>query len=59
MSDDGEERPCGWLKDRYGLSWQIVPTTLLELTADLDRERRPGVRGDAADGRWPPVCWPR
>jgi predicted 3-demethylubiquinone-9 3-methyltransferase (glyoxalase superfamily) len=39
LSEDGEEGPCGWLKDRYGLSWQIVPTALLELTADPDRER--------------------
>ena len=39
LSDGGEEGPCGWLKDRYGLSWQIVPTALLELTADPDRER--------------------
>jgi predicted 3-demethylubiquinone-9 3-methyltransferase (glyoxalase superfamily) len=35
----GEEGPCGWLKDRYGLSWQIVPTALLELGADPDRAR--------------------
>src|SRR6185312_14265230 len=39
LSDGGEEGPCGWLKDRFGLSWQIVPTALLELTADPDRER--------------------
>jgi predicted 3-demethylubiquinone-9 3-methyltransferase (glyoxalase superfamily) len=39
LSDDGEEGPCGWLKDRYGVSWQIVPTVLLELIADPDREK--------------------
>jgi predicted 3-demethylubiquinone-9 3-methyltransferase (glyoxalase superfamily) len=39
LGDGGEEGPCGWLKDRYGLSWQIVPTALLELTADPDRAR--------------------
>ena len=39
LSDGGEESACGWLKDRYGLSWQIVPTALLELTADPDRDR--------------------
>jgi len=39
LSDGGEESACGWLKDRYGLSWQIVPTALLELTADPDRKR--------------------
>ena len=39
LSDGGEESACGWLKDRYGLSWQIIPTALLELTADPDRAR--------------------
>ncbi|OAN41547.1 VOC family protein [Mycolicibacterium iranicum] len=32
----GEESQCGWLKDRYGLSWQIVPDRLMELTTDRD-----------------------
>jgi predicted 3-demethylubiquinone-9 3-methyltransferase (glyoxalase superfamily) len=36
LSDGGEEGPCGWLKDRYGLSWQIVPRTLTELLSDPD-----------------------
>lgn len=35
-SDGGEEGPCGWLKDKYGLSWQIVPKTLNELLSDPD-----------------------
>jgi predicted 3-demethylubiquinone-9 3-methyltransferase (glyoxalase superfamily) len=39
LSDGGEEGPCGWLKDRFGLSWQVVPTVLFELLADPDRER--------------------
>ena len=39
LSEGGEEGPCGWLKDRFGLSWQIVPTRLNELLADPDRER--------------------
>ena len=39
LSEGGEEGPCGWLKDKYGLSWQIVPTALLELLADPDREK--------------------
>jgi predicted 3-demethylubiquinone-9 3-methyltransferase (glyoxalase superfamily) len=38
LSEGGEEGPCGWLKDRYGLSWQIVPARLRELLADPDRE---------------------
>ena len=37
LSEGGEEGPCGWLKDRFGLSWQIVPTRLNELVADPDR----------------------
>lgn len=36
LSEGGEEGPCGWLKDRYGLSWQIVPTALIELTSSPD-----------------------
>ena len=39
LSVGGEEGPCGWLKDRYGLSWQIVPKALTELIADPDREK--------------------
>jgi len=38
VADGGEEGPCGWLKDKYGLSWQIVPDVLLELTRGSDRE---------------------
>jgi predicted 3-demethylubiquinone-9 3-methyltransferase (glyoxalase superfamily) len=39
LSEGGEEGPCGWLKDRYGVSWQIVPTRLNELIADPDPEK--------------------
>jgi predicted 3-demethylubiquinone-9 3-methyltransferase (glyoxalase superfamily) len=35
-ADGGEKGPCGWLKDRYGLSWQIVPTVLGTLMSDPD-----------------------
>src|SRR5437588_7059000 len=35
----GQEGPCGWLKDKFGLSWQIVPTRLTELLEDPDREK--------------------
>jgi predicted 3-demethylubiquinone-9 3-methyltransferase (glyoxalase superfamily) len=39
LSEDGEEGQCGWLKDRFGLSWQVVPTGMEELFADPDPER--------------------
>ena len=39
LTEGGSEGPCGWLKDRYGLSWQVVPTGMEELFADPDQER--------------------
>jgi predicted 3-demethylubiquinone-9 3-methyltransferase (glyoxalase superfamily) len=36
LGEGGEPGPCGWLKDRFGLSWQIVPTALPDLLADPD-----------------------
>jgi predicted 3-demethylubiquinone-9 3-methyltransferase (glyoxalase superfamily) len=39
LSEGGETSVCGWLKDKYGLSWQVVPTVLYELLLDEDRER--------------------
>ena len=39
LSEGGEEGPCGWLKDRFGVSWQVVPTRLPELLGDPDREK--------------------
>ncbi len=39
LSEGGEEGPCGWLKDKYGLSWQIVPSALNELLNDPDPGR--------------------
>ncbi|WP_233282157.1 VOC family protein [Caulobacter vibrioides] len=33
----GEESPCGWLKDRFGLSWQVTPRQLIEMTTSPDR----------------------
>jgi predicted 3-demethylubiquinone-9 3-methyltransferase (glyoxalase superfamily) len=38
-ADGGEESMCGWLKDKYGLSWQIVPTGIDELFSHPDREK--------------------
>jgi len=38
LAEGGEEGPCGWLKDRYGVSWQVVPDRLLELLEDPDPE---------------------
>ena len=39
LTDGGEEGPCGWLKDKFGLSWQVVPTGMEELFADSDEGR--------------------
>jgi predicted 3-demethylubiquinone-9 3-methyltransferase (glyoxalase superfamily) len=39
LSNGGEKVECGWLKDKYGVSWQIVPTVLGELLADPDPEK--------------------
>jgi predicted 3-demethylubiquinone-9 3-methyltransferase (glyoxalase superfamily) len=39
LSEGGEEVQCGWLKDKYGLSWQIVPTILGEMLGDPDPEK--------------------
>jgi predicted 3-demethylubiquinone-9 3-methyltransferase (glyoxalase superfamily) len=40
LTSEGEEVQCGWLRDRYGLSWQIVPAGLAELLNDADEDRR-------------------
>ena len=39
LSDGGEESRCGWLKDKFGLSWQVVPTVLTEMLGDSDRAK--------------------
>ena len=39
LSEGGEEGPCGWLKDRFGLSWQIIPEALPRLLSDPDQEK--------------------
>jgi len=39
LSEGGEKGSCGWLKDKYGVSWQIIPTALGELMQDKDAEK--------------------
>ena len=39
LTEGGEESMCGWLKDKFGVSWQVVPTELLTLLKDADPER--------------------
>jgi predicted 3-demethylubiquinone-9 3-methyltransferase (glyoxalase superfamily) len=39
LSEGGQEVGCGWLKDRYGLSWQVIPTVLIDMIGDQDPER--------------------
>jgi predicted 3-demethylubiquinone-9 3-methyltransferase (glyoxalase superfamily) len=39
LLEGGEESRCGWLKDKYGLSWQIIPTLLGEMLSDLDPKK--------------------
>jgi predicted 3-demethylubiquinone-9 3-methyltransferase (glyoxalase superfamily) len=39
LSAGGEESRCGWLKDKFGLSWQVVPVVLIEMLADKDKAK--------------------
>ena len=39
LSEGGEKQRCGWLKDRYGVSWQIIPSALGEMMQDKDPEK--------------------
>ena len=36
LSEGGEEGPCGWLKDKYGVSWQVIPKVLIDMVGDED-----------------------
>jgi predicted 3-demethylubiquinone-9 3-methyltransferase (glyoxalase superfamily) len=38
-ADGGQESQCGWLKDKFGVSWQVVPTVLIEMLHDRDSEK--------------------
>lgn len=40
LTEGGEEVQCGWLKDKFGVSWQVVPTILSELMSDPSRSQR-------------------
>lgn len=39
LSEGGVQQPCGWLKDKYGVSWQVVPPVLAQMLQDKDREK--------------------
>ena len=39
LSDGGQKSQCGWLKDKFGLSWQVVPSALVEMLQDPDPEK--------------------
>lgn len=39
LSEGGKKDRCGWLRDRYGLSWQIIPVALIELMSDPDKQK--------------------
>ncbi|HTI72947.1 MAG TPA: VOC family protein [Candidatus Limnocylindria bacterium] len=45
LSAGGEKQRCGWLKDKYGVSWQVIPTVLGELMGDPDPEKSQRVMG--------------
>jgi len=51
LSKGGNKSRCGWLKDKYGLSWQVVPTALVEMLQDRDAKINQSHAGDASNGQ--------
>lgn len=49
LSEGGEEEQCGWLKDKFGVSWQIVPKFLDEMIQDKDAMKSESHGGNASD----------
>jgi predicted 3-demethylubiquinone-9 3-methyltransferase (glyoxalase superfamily) len=45
LSEGGEQQPCGWLKDKYGISWQIIPSALPELLGKAEGKKKQAVLG--------------
>jgi predicted 3-demethylubiquinone-9 3-methyltransferase (glyoxalase superfamily) len=39
LTEEGEESVCGWLKDKYGVSWQVIPANLIDMISDPDQEK--------------------
>jgi predicted 3-demethylubiquinone-9 3-methyltransferase (glyoxalase superfamily) len=39
LTDGGQEVACGWLKDKYGVSWQVIPTVLIDMISDPDQDK--------------------
>jgi predicted 3-demethylubiquinone-9 3-methyltransferase (glyoxalase superfamily) len=39
LAEGGEDGPCGWLKDKFGLSWQVIPTALPQMLMDENSEK--------------------
>jgi len=39
LSEGGQEVACGWLKDRYGVSWQVIPRVFIDMVSDADPEK--------------------
>jgi predicted 3-demethylubiquinone-9 3-methyltransferase (glyoxalase superfamily) len=48
LSEGGQESRCGWLKDKYGLSWQVVPAALPQMLMDADRAKSERAKSERA-----------